>query len=176
MNRWISSTEQQTTAARVRLPPPNTRAEFRCLTHPGNSRPEISHTLLRDPLDLHHLNPAVAKFVTAGFSLAPTKRQRRIRRNIASLRNKLRHVPQPWSTGSSTQRDTVLPPLAPDLAPRTPKLSVSDRCLQSTATQANESWSMDFMADQLFSAQRFRLLTLVDNFTREAQSDRGTVS
>jgi putative transposase len=27
---------------------------------------------------------------------------------------------------------------------------------------------MDFMADQLFSGQRFRLLTLVDNFSRES--------
>ena len=108
-------------------PPANTRAEFRCLTHPGSFEPEISETLFRNPLHPHHLNPTVAKFVTAGFSHAPTKRQRRFRRNIASLRNKLRHVPRPRSTGSSTQRDTVLPPLAPDLAPRTPKLSVSDQ-------------------------------------------------
>jgi len=35
------------------------------------------------------------------------------------------------------------------------------------ATRANESWSMDFMADQLFDGRRFRLLTLVDDFTRE---------
>jgi len=33
-------------------------------------------------------------------------------------------------------------------------------------TQLNECWSMDFMADQLFSGQRFRILTLVDNFSR----------
>ena len=36
------------------------------------------------------------------------------------------------------------------------------------ATRTNESWSMDFMADQLFDGRRFRLLTLVDNFTRES--------
>jgi len=32
----------------------------------------------------------------------------------------------------------------------------------------NEHWSMDFMADELVSGQRFRILTLVDNFTRES--------
>ncbi|QEG18229.1 Integrase core domain protein [Gimesia maris] len=38
----------------------------------------------------------------------------------------------------------------------------------SPAQQSNETWSMDFMADQLFNGQRFRLLTLVDNFSRES--------
>ena len=32
----------------------------------------------------------------------------------------------------------------------------------------NEGWSMDFMSDELFNGQRIRLLTLVDNFTRES--------
>jgi putative transposase len=36
------------------------------------------------------------------------------------------------------------------------------------ATRANESWSMDFMADQLFDGRKFRLLTLVDDFGRES--------
>jgi len=36
----------------------------------------------------------------------------------------------------------------------------------------NECWSMDFMADQLFSGRRFRILTLVDNFTRESLATR----
>jgi putative transposase len=31
---------------------------------------------------------------------------------------------------------------------------------------------MDFMADQLFTSQRFRLLTLVDNFSRESLAIR----
>lgn len=31
----------------------------------------------------------------------------------------------------------------------------------------NEHWSMDFMADMLDNGQRFRILTIVDNFTRE---------
>ncbi|MFM8734679.1 MAG: IS3 family transposase [Pirellulales bacterium] len=36
--------------------------------------------------------------------------------------------------------------------------------------QTNESWSMDFMADQLVGGQRFRLLTLVDNHSRESHT------
>ena len=40
------------------------------------------------------------------------------------------------------------------------------------ATRINETWSMDFMADQLFSGRRFRILTLVDNFSRESLAIR----
>ena len=36
------------------------------------------------------------------------------------------------------------------------------------ATEINESWSMDFMSDQLYNGRRIRLLTLVDNFNRES--------
>jgi len=36
------------------------------------------------------------------------------------------------------------------------------------AQGVNEIWSMDFMSDELFNGQRIRLLTLVDNFTRES--------
>jgi putative transposase len=36
------------------------------------------------------------------------------------------------------------------------------------ATSPNEGWSMDFMSDELYNGQRIRLLTLVDNFTRES--------
>jgi len=31
----------------------------------------------------------------------------------------------------------------------------------------NEHWSMDFMADMMDNGKRFRILTIVDNFTRE---------
>ena len=31
----------------------------------------------------------------------------------------------------------------------------------------NKSWSMDFVADQLFNAKKFRALTVIDNFTRK---------
>jgi putative transposase len=36
------------------------------------------------------------------------------------------------------------------------------------AVGPNDGWSMDFMSDELCSGQRIRLLTLVDNFTRES--------
>ena len=34
-------------------------------------------------------------------------------------------------------------------------------------TTPDQLWSMDFVADALFNGQRFRALTIVDNFTRE---------
>jgi len=33
---------------------------------------------------------------------------------------------------------------------------------------SNECWSMDFVADQLVDGRRIRVLTIVDNFTRES--------
>lgn len=51
--------------------------------------------------------------------------------------------------------------------PRRHRSSVT-RPERTTAARANESWSMDFMADQLFDGRRFRLLTIVDDFTRES--------
>jgi len=44
----------------------------------------------------------------------------------------------------------------------------SRRIVRITANHPNESWSMDFMSDELYNGQRIRLLTLVDNFTRES--------
>jgi len=38
----------------------------------------------------------------------------------------------------------------------------------TAATEVNESWSMDFMSDQLYDGRWSRLLTLVDNFNRES--------
>ncbi len=43
---------------------------------------------------------------------------------------------------------------------------------RATIARLNESWSMDFTADQLFDGRRFRLLTLVDNFSRESLAIR----
>lgn len=37
-----------------------------------------------------------------------------------------------------------------------------------TATRKNECWSMDFVSDQLYDGRRIRVLTLVDNHTRES--------
>ena len=36
------------------------------------------------------------------------------------------------------------------------------------AAGVDESWSVDFMSDELFDGRRIRLLTIVDNFTRES--------
>jgi putative transposase len=42
------------------------------------------------------------------------------------------------------------------------------RELRPLAAKKNQCWSMDFMSDQLFDGRRIRLLTLVDNHTRES--------
>jgi len=42
------------------------------------------------------------------------------------------------------------------------------REIRPTATEQNECWSMDFVSDQLFDERRLRILTLVDNHTRES--------
>jgi putative transposase len=42
------------------------------------------------------------------------------------------------------------------------------RPLLPPAQAPNEQWSMDFMTDSLVSGQRFRVLTLVDNMSRES--------
>ncbi|MFH1301877.1 MAG: IS3 family transposase, partial [Planctomycetota bacterium] len=46
------------------------------------------------------------------------------------------------------------------------------RVTRPKASCTNESWSMDFMSDQLFDGKRFRLLTLVDNFSLESLAIR----
>jgi putative transposase len=42
------------------------------------------------------------------------------------------------------------------------------RELRPAVVEKNECWSMDFMSDQLFDGRRIRVLTLVDNHTRES--------
>ena len=56
------------------------------------------------------------------------------------------------------------------MRPKRPRRHVSAcrRMLRATARHPNESWSMDFMSDELYNGQRIKLLTLVDNFTRES--------
>jgi putative transposase len=41
------------------------------------------------------------------------------------------------------------------------------RVVANPAITANESWSMDFVSDQLASHRRFRILNVVDDYTRE---------
>jgi len=47
-------------------------------------------------------------------------------------------------------------------------VSACRRVEKPVANHPDESWSMDFMSDELYNGQRIRLLTLVDNFTRES--------
>jgi putative transposase len=52
---------------------------------------------------------------------------------------------------------------------KTRKKRVSTPRAIPTPPQApNEQWSMDFMSDSLYDGRRFRVLTLVDNMTRES--------
>lgn len=53
---------------------------------------------------------------------------------------------------------------------RRPRRRVSAARRQGVAQPArrNESWSMDFMSDQLYSGRPIRLLTIVDNYSRES--------
>ena len=46
--------------------------------------------------------------------------------------------------------------------------SCAARVERPAARGTNDSWSMDFMSDQLLAGRRFRVLTLVDNFSRES--------
>lgn len=39
-------------------------------------------------------------------------------------------------------------------------------------SRCNETWSMDFMADQLYSGRSIRILTIVDNYSRESMALR----
>ena len=56
------------------------------------------------------------------------------------------------------------------MRPKKPRRHVTAcrRIERPAATEVNESWSMDFMSDELYNGQRIRLLKLVDNFNRES--------
>ena len=41
------------------------------------------------------------------------------------------------------------------------------RLVMNTPTEANQRWSMDFVADQLSHGRRFRILNVVDDYSRE---------
>ena len=47
------------------------------------------------------------------------------------------------------------------------KLAAGERVQKPAVSAANQRWNMDFMSDQLASGQRFRVLNVVDDFTRE---------
>ena len=48
------------------------------------------------------------------------------------------------------------------------RVSAARREALPRPNQTNQSWSMDFMSDQLFSGRTLRILTIVDNFSRES--------
>ena len=48
------------------------------------------------------------------------------------------------------------------------RVSAKQREERQPALSSNESWSMDFMSDQLADGRWIRVLTIVDNFTRES--------
>ena len=56
------------------------------------------------------------------------------------------------------------------MRPKRPRrhVSANRRVERVMAKRPNESWSMDFMSDDLYNEQRIKLFTLVDNFTRES--------
>ena len=56
------------------------------------------------------------------------------------------------------------------MRPKRPRRHVSAcrRMIRATSSYPNESWSMDFMSDALYDGQKIKILTLVDNFTRES--------
>ncbi len=56
--------------------------------------------------------------------------------------------------------------LAIQLRPRR-KRAAATRLVLPVATRPNERWSMDFMQDVLWHGRRFRMLTVVDQFTKE---------
>ena len=47
------------------------------------------------------------------------------------------------------------------------KMARRQRGTIAAATAANQCWSMDFMSDKLADGSSFRILTVVDQFTRE---------
>jgi putative transposase len=56
------------------------------------------------------------------------------------------------------------------IRPKRPRRHVSAcrRMVRASAGYPNESWSMDFMSDALYDGQKIKILTLVDNYTRES--------
>lgn len=52
--------------------------------------------------------------------------------------------------------------------PKRRRRAAERRPERSRATDANQAWSLDFVADQLADGRRFRALTIVDVFTRES--------
>ena len=56
------------------------------------------------------------------------------------------------------------------MRPKKPRRHVSAcrRMERPSAIEPDDTWSMDFMSDELFDGRRIRLLTIVDNYSRES--------
>ena len=54
------------------------------------------------------------------------------------------------------------------LKPPRRRVSIKIRQERTLALKKNACWSMDFVSDELFDGRRIRILTIVDNFTRES--------
>lgn len=56
------------------------------------------------------------------------------------------------------------------MRPKRPRrhITACRRMERPLASAVNETWSMDFMSDELYNGQRIRLFTLVDNYSRES--------
>lgn len=50
------------------------------------------------------------------------------------------------------------------------------RVVQPPAQDPNEHWSMGFMTDSLYTGQRFQVLTIVDNMSRESLASTVDIS
>jgi transposase InsO family protein len=78
-----------------------------------------------------------------------------------------------WEVGKTlVQRLYQEEGLALKQRPKRRKRAAEPRGERIRATEANQAWSLDFVADQLSDGRRFRALTIVDVFTRESLAIR----
>jgi putative transposase len=82
-----------------------------------------------------------------------------------------------WEVGKTlVQRLYQEEGLALKQRPKRRRRAAEQRGERVRATEANQAWSLDFVADQWTEGQRFRALTIVDVFTRESLANRGGAS
>jgi putative transposase len=74
-----------------------------------------------------------------------------------------------WGVGKTlVQRLYQEEGLALKQRPKRRRRAAEQRAERVRTTEANQVWSLDFVADQLTDGRRFRALTIVDVFTRES--------
>ena len=78
------------------------------------------------------------------------------------------------STTRLRARESI--PSPTDVPPENWSGSAARREAMPKPVTTNERWSMDFMADQLYSGRPIRVLVLVDNFSRESLAIRAGIS